>query len=164
MPSLSALRQPVRLARASNAAVEDLVFGALCRAITSQCQCPLCASFGHGSPCLEHSFTSQRAGTHLPIRPTLSSLLLFTQSSEHQSRVPVSAAGPHYGRDPDRLHQFLWSCPTAQCRLCVALDTPRGLRYADGALPAKTKQIIAVAVAHEDGFVKRVKSRVLIRR
>ena len=46
----------------------------------------------------------------------------------------------------------------------AAFDALDKAIFADGALPAKTKQIIAVAVAHEDGFVKRVKSRVLIRR
>jgi hypothetical protein len=78
--------------------------------------------------------------------------------------VPVSGEGPHCGRDPDRLHQLLWSCPTAQSRLCVALDAPRGLRYVSDGDRNNLLSLRRQSPIGEDGFVKRVKSRVLIRR
>lgn len=49
-----------------------------------------------------------------PSRADLSFRLFFGHRSEHQRRMRVSAASPHFGSDPDRFREFLRRCSRAQ--------------------------------------------------
>jgi hypothetical protein len=49
----------------------------------------------------------------------------LAQGVQGECRMGVCAAGPHLGRDPDRLHDLLGPCPFAVSELGVPSDAVR---------------------------------------